>query len=740
MNKKIALSALVVFLGLNTTFTYGAPVSLERNIAQINSSIAKANYRGADEVVYKTLSEYKNNLEVQALAAVSWALQSKLELAQDQIDRLKTVIPKNSDLHFAQGVVFYKRTTSSNMEYRSKAESLMDIAAREFRYAIQLNPNNYKAYNALGVMDLRSGDYDKARRNIERALELAPNYAVAIDNLGTVYLAEGDTSKAEYCFKKAISVNPNSSAAYYHLAQLEYASGNYAKCLTYINKCLAWRGCSSYAYNLRGDAYKQQGNEAAAIAAYKKAIEISPENLAPYANLAGIYETRKDYELALDSYKTILTINPNAEPILLKVADLYLDMGKYNESVAYYERVSAALKPEALKGLASAYYALAMDLASKSHLVSDKKLIEASDYLEKAIKQSPNDLELYLAKAKLSALLNSPKDSCESLNNILSSPCVGIDDYLIKGEANITLANFKEGFDNYREAIKYANSVNEKLYLGELFMFSKLYDEAETVFNDLLRCDPANVLAKNNLSYIKLLRIAATQQVDNANYFRKRNNTFFEREYLNKALKIYPYDIRANMLMGRLNQRQRKYNEAVVNYSLVVAKTKDVDTLTNYSRRLNKVKSKVTRKCEREQARAAREQARALGAQTREDNIVPVNNVKPEKVKKEKVKAPKQEKVKPEKVKAPKKEKVEKVKTPKPEKVKPEPKPKTEKVKPEPKPKTEKVKAPKPEKVKTPKPKVGKVKPEPNKVKKVKKVKNKHKNYAPKVDYSMKEM
>lgn len=695
MNKKIVLSALVLFVGLNSTFTYAAPINLEKNIAQINSSIEKANYRGADEVVYKTLTEYKNNYDVQALAAVSWALQGKLELAQDQIDRLKNIIPKNSDLHFAQGVVFYKRIASSNMEFRTKIDSLVDIATREFRYAIQLDNNNYKAYNALGVMDLRAGNYEDARKNIEKALSLAPNYAIAIDNLGTVYLAEGDTQKAEYCFKKAISVNPNSSAAYYHMAQLEYANGNYAKCLTYINKCLAWKGYSSYAYNLKGDAYKQQGNEAAAIAAYKKAIEITPENLAPYANLASIYETRKDYELALDSYKTILSIDPNSEQTQLKIADMYLDMGKYNESVAYYEKIRENLKPEALKGLASAYYALAMSTASKSALTSDTRLLEASEYLDKAIKERPNDLELYLAKAKLSALMNCPKESCASLNDILAKPCNGIDDYLVKGDAYIALANFKEGFANYQSAISLAKDTKEKLYLGELFMFSKLYDEADTVFKSVLACDPSNVVAKNNTSYIKITRIAATQQTDNANYFRKRNNTFFEREYLYKALKVSPYDVRANMLMGRLNQRQRKYNEAFVNYSIVVAKTKDPETLAKYTKRLNKVKSKIDRKCAREQAKIAKEKAKTLQAQEKanEKNMVPVSNVK--------------------------KDKVEKPKTDKQVKPKKESTPKVKK---------EKQKVEKPKVEKQPKPK------------KVKKVKNKNKNSAPTVDYSPKEM
>lgn len=659
MNKKIALLALVLFVGLNSTFTYATPQNLEKNIAQINSSIEKANYRGADEVVYKTLSEYKNNYEVQALACVSWALQSKLELAQDKIDRLKNIIPKNSDLHFAQGVVFYKRISSSNMEYRTKSESLEDIAIREFKYAIQLNPNNYKAYNALGVMDLRAGNLDNAKKNIEKALSIAPNYAVAIDNLGTVYLAKGDTAKAEYCFKKAVSVNPNSSAAYYHLAQLEYTNGNYAKCLTYINKCLAWKGYSSYAYNLRGDAYKQQGNEAASIGAYKKAIEITPENLAPYANLASIYETRKDYELALDLYKTILSISPESEQTQLKIADIYLEMGKYNESVAYYEKVRQNLKPEAVKGLASAYYALALNSASKSAFSSDKKLLEAFEYLNKAIKENPNDLELYLAKAKLSALMNCPNDSCENLNNILNKPCKSIDDYLVKGDANIALANFKDGFNDYQMAISMTKTNDEKLYLGELFMFSKLYDEAEKVFNELLKTDSSNVVAKNNLSYIKISRANATQQAENANYFRKRNNTFFEREYLNKALKISPYDLRSNILMGRLNQRQRKYNEAYVNYAIVVAKTNDAKTLAQYKKRLNKMKSKIDRNILREKAKATKLQAKSLKAQqeAQEKNIVPVNNVKTEKVKNDNVKTVKP---KPQKVDKPKKEKVSK--------------------------------------------------------------------------------
>lgn len=593
MRRRIALSTLLIMFTLSGMNAQSATVNLEQNIAQINSSIEKANYLGADEVIYRTLSVYKDNLEVQALAAVSWAMQSKLELAQDQINKLRDVLPKSSNLHFAQGVVFYKRITSSNLEYRDNAASLFDKAYREFKYSVQLDPENYKAYNALGVVELKLGNIDEARNNINKALSICPNYAVAVDNLGTVFLAEQNYTMAEHYFKKAIEINKNTSSAYYHMAQLECDRGNYSQCLTYLDKCLAWKGYSSYAYNLRGDAFRLQGNEAAAIGAYKKAIEITPENLSPYANLASIYEARKDYELALDLYKTMLSVNPDSQQTLLKVADMFLETGKYDDAIAYYDKLNSNLKTEGVKGLASAYYGMAMDAASKSSFSSDKRLIEAYNYLDQAIKMNPDDLELYLAKAKISSILNQPGNSTASLQQILSKQCRSIDDYLVKGDAYAALSEYKAAASEYQSAIKMAKTANEKLILGELFTFNKQFDEASTVFNDLLKMDSSNTIAQSNLAYIKKSRDYANLQVKSGKYFRIRNSMFFEREYLNKALKADPYNVDANILMGRLNQRQRKYAAAYDNYALVVAKTNSTSVREQYLKRLKKMKEKL---------------------------------------------------------------------------------------------------------------------------------------------------
>lgn len=664
MRKNVFLATLVLLTSLNSTFTHAATIDLQKNIEQINSSIEKANYRGADDVIYRTLTEYKDNYEVQALAAVSWALQSKLELAQDQIDRLKTIIPRSSDLHFAQGVVFYKRINSSDLDFRTKSDSLFDIAEREFRYSIQLNPANYRAYNALGVVELRKCNFDEAKYNIEKALDICPNYAIAVDNLGTVYLAEGNVAKAESYFKKAISMNQNSPAAYYHMAQLECNAGNYSKCLTYLNKCLAWKGYSSYAYNLRGDAFRLQGNEAAAIGAYKKAIEISPENLAPYANLASIYEARKDFELALDAYKTILTVNPNSEQTLLKIADIYLETEKYNEAISFYEKLGAEsnLKPEGVKGMATAYYAVAMSTANKATFSSDVKLVEASKYLDKAIKENPNDLELYLAKAKISSLINKQSDSVENLNAIVKRPSCNLDDFLIKGDAYTALGNYKAAEVEYNSAINYAKTFEDKLFLSEIFTFNKQFDEANKVLKDIIRHDRTNLVAQNNLAYVNKSIEYANLQTKNANYFRRRNSMFFEREYLNKALKADPYNVNANILMGRLNQRQRNYSAAYNCYAIVVAKSDDAKIVNKYTKRLNKMKTKIEKQQQKLMSKQVKE-AQAAKKDLEKSGLIPISNTKTnvkstktEKVKKQSVKT-QEAKVKSQKVVKPKKKK-----------------------------------------------------------------------------------
>lgn len=90
--------------------------------------------------------------------------------------------------------------------------------------------------------------------------------------------------------------------------------------------------------------------------------------------MAKIYERRFDNELAIASLKSALAVNPAQYSVKLKVGELSLLKGDYNESLKYYSSLVGVegYNADALKGMANAYFAQVRDTASKS-VIANKR-------------------------------------------------------------------------------------------------------------------------------------------------------------------------------------------------------------------------------------------------------------------------------------------------------------------------------------------------------------------------------
>lgn len=571
---------------------------ISMNYQRIDKLIEYDKFAEADRILNGMIAKNPNDITARSLYVVSLAKQNKLDVAQSQLNALLPKYPKNANLHYAQGIVNIKRQASSDMDYRNNSENLIKNAIKEFDIAIKLNSKYYPAYNALGVIALNTGNISKAREFFNTSLAIESNYATAIDNLGSVDYLMGNYDLAQKKFIKAISINPNSSTGYFHLAQVYDKKSMYSKGLDALDHSLRIKPNSSVAYNLRGEILKKQGNETAAIESFKKAISIRPENFKPYMNMAMIYEKRFDNELAISSLKSALAVNPSLNQAKLYIGDLALLKGDNNEALKYYSSLVGVegYNADALRGMANAYFAQAKISAGQNLIGRDKDLETAYSNIEKALKANPNDMQLYLAKLKLAKLTNKSKDTEEVLNKIIDAPIKGLNDLLAKGDAYFAMNRYQEAKDSFENAVIFAQSPEDYLFVAEILTYDKFYPSAKNILRKVLINDPSNEEALHNLNYIMTMEKQSENLYKDAKFFNKKDkNKVFAREYALKSLEFNPTNYEAAKLSAKLCEKQKHYEDAISAYKIVAGLEQKPRKVARLNKKIKRLEKKVAR-------------------------------------------------------------------------------------------------------------------------------------------------
>ena len=545
-------------------------IAVKVDYNKISKLIEYGYYDIADNMIQSALVRNPKDINLQALWAISLAKQLKLDPAQSDLDSLLKKYPDNSNLHYAQGVVYYQRTTSSNMIYRGKSQELFNSSLVEFNKAIELDKKNAKAYNAAGVISLKLDKDKDAIDYFNKAIAIDKNYSMAIDNLGTIDFVAGNYTDAEKKFKQALNYNTQNTTAMYHLAQVAAQKQDWGTALIYLNNALYINPNTSSVYNLMGKAYLAQGNEAAAINAFKKSIAVRPEFVLSYFDLANIYQQRGDSEFAIEQLKTALSIEPNYSDARLKLADISFATGKYKQAIEVYSSLIGVdgYNDAALKGLAGSYYGQAQNSSNKAMLGSNKDLFKALDYINKALVVNKSDLEMHLAKLKLTKLTNQPEESKVELNKIIQSPANDLMSTLVKAEAYMNMNDYSNAQKTFETATQLSTELDDDLYLLEILVYHRQLDIAQMQIQKILKQDAKNQQALNSVDYIQKAKKYSCNYLKSAQYFAKTGNLTTAIEYLNRSLGANPNNAGAHLLIAEVYEKQKDYPNALINYQI----------------------------------------------------------------------------------------------------------------------------------------------------------------------------
>ncbi len=601
--KKLLIASLVFanFLGFSAVYSQelqakvakGAAVN--RKYANIDKMIEYNNYKEADAALRDVLNAHPDDVDAKTLRIIWMAKQHKLAPAQQELDKMLKKYPNNPALHYAQGIVYMKRQTSSDVEYIRDTRELLNNAIKEFVNAVNLDSNYYQAYNAMGVATLKLGNKKDAKELFQTALKINPQYATAYDNIGNIELIDGNLDEAEKMFQLSLKYNSHNPTAMYHLGQVAVRQKDYSKALTWLNHSLHINPNSSPALTLQGECYLVQGNQAAAINSFKKAVMVKPENSRPYLNLANVYEKRSDAEFAMEQLKTVLAINPGYKDAIMRVADLSLETRKYEQALDYYSKLvdDSRYGNDAIVGLANTYYEMSKDRGDNGDMTTNKELYLAYDYINQAIERVPYRLDLHLAKIKLARLTHQLPMSKDSLNYIVQSASNNLMDSVIKGEAYLALGREKDAVYTFENAINFADSVDDQLYLAEILVHNKQFRTARLALKKALMKDPDNIIAKNGISYIDLCEIKSNEFFDVAQRQFKEENYASAIEYCNRAIDFYHNGPAIAKLKAMSYEKELNYQGAIKYYNQYLSFSPNASDKEEVLRKIAKFKKKI---------------------------------------------------------------------------------------------------------------------------------------------------
>ena len=171
-------------------------------------------------------------------------------------------------------------------------------AEKEFRRAIELNPNYPTAHHWYSRYLRGIGHLDEAFREIKRAAELDPLSLVVMNNVAEIYIDQGDLDSAAKECHRIIDLDPNFWPAHQTLGIVLLKQGRFDEALAEAQKSAQLSGRGNASLALLGHVYSKLGRRAEVNSIVKELEKRYANKSADGRDLAIVYSGLDDKDQA----------------------------------------------------------------------------------------------------------------------------------------------------------------------------------------------------------------------------------------------------------------------------------------------------------------------------------------------------------------------------------------------------------------------------------------------------------
>ena len=191
---------------------------------------------------------------------------------------------------------------------------LYEMATKEYKKGIEIEPDNTNLINSLGVCYAINNKLGKAKNEFEKAMKRSKTDLIVIYNLSLVYIFHKDIDTAIKLLKNAHKKSDKFFEIELLLGRLLFKKGRFKNAFLFLENASKLNSGSSIAFKLKGEVFLKQKNAYKAKHEFDSAIKINPYDAVSLSGYARALEMQdKNLKIALSFAKHSLILEPDNE-------------------------------------------------------------------------------------------------------------------------------------------------------------------------------------------------------------------------------------------------------------------------------------------------------------------------------------------------------------------------------------------------------------------------------------------
>lgn len=227
------------------------------------------------------------------------------------------------------------------------SRNLLDDAEREFRLALEADPNDRGALAGLGQVNVARGQYQQAVTSLERATQISSQTVGAFRSLGNAYAGMGDNQRASTAYRQAVALAPQDLPTRGAFARSLVAIGEYGEarevCAATVRMTKGNPADQARAYQQLGEVCAAETKIPESMSALYRASELLPEDPEIARSLAETAVRGGLYAEAATAYTRVLSQAPLDVDAKKQLAFVNFKLERYPVAIKDYESVGDSL-------------------------------------------------------------------------------------------------------------------------------------------------------------------------------------------------------------------------------------------------------------------------------------------------------------------------------------------------------------------------------------------------------------